>query len=128
MKKINLLILESVFILMILCGCTRVIDCKADELVMNEWSFRNDFGAYADLSFYDDCATLTFSSDGKESSVISGQVLVSDSEIAITDEETQQNFLLQYDLYGDKVILMYNGFELTMNKKAATPINALPQE
>lgn len=128
MKKIYLVIFESVFILMILCGCNRVIDCKADELVMNEWSFRNDFGAYANLSFYEDCATFTFSSDGKESSVISGLALVSDSEIAITDEETQQNFLLQYDLYGDKLILVYNDFKLTMNKIVATPINALSQE
>lgn len=128
MKKINLLILDLVIILMILCGCARVVDCKADELVMNEWSFRNDFGAYAYLSFNDDYATIAFSSDGKVSSVISGQALVSDSEIVITDEETQQNFFMQYDLYGDRIILTYNGFQLTLNKNAATPINALPQD
>ncbi len=99
-----------------ICGCTRVVSGNADELVMNVWYFKNDYGVYSVLSFIGDRAELIICGDGKNTEVISGQVMVNENEIAITDDETQQNFVMSYVLYGDRIVLTYDGLELTMKK------------
>lgn len=86
---------------------------------MNTWYFENKNGVYAQLSFNDNIASLQITSINEESVLISGQVLVNESEIVITDTETKQSFVMTYELYGDKIILKYDTYQLTMTKNAA---------
>lgn len=86
---------------------------------MNTWYFENKNGVYAQLSFNDNIASLQITSVNEESVLISGQVLVNESEIVITDTETKQSFVMTYELYGDKIILKYDTYQLIMTKNAA---------
>lgn len=123
MKKICVLFF-IIIIPVIFCGCSRVVTCKADELVMNTWHFENENNVSAELSFENNTAKLQICSDEEINTVISGQVLVSNNEIVITDTETKQNFIMTYELYGDKIILKHDDNELKMTKSTATNVNS----
>lgn len=103
---------------LILCSCgKKVINSVSDELRTNTWSYTSDeSGMSASISFENENAAFKID-NGNESCTISGLCITTDNSIIIVDNEVKKEYLFNYDLIGNFVIIKYNDYELQFEKE-----------
>ena len=105
----------SAALMILLTGCTRVIESPSDELRMYSWYAEFDNGNTASLSFEDEKAF--FSAENEDFSLnLSGLSVMTDDRIIICDDNSRMNYTFGYELYGDRVELSCNGSTITLDK------------
>ena len=115
MKLFNLT-LFLLALMMILCGCRRVIESPRDELVQFRWSAKNENGDTLSLTFGDDgSASFSVRNDADEL-VLNGLCAVYDDHFVICDDRTDSLYSFGYMLHGDCVDLTYDDGSLTLDK------------
>ncbi len=108
MKKIkNITILIMMSVVLMCSSCTEIINTEADEIRSFEWQIRND-DISAALSFENDNAALAISSYG-ESCIIKGLCIISENTIVIIDNSLKNEYVFNYSLSGQSLILERNG-------------------
>ena len=110
-----LILVYALLLMLILCGCTRVIRNAADEITLSDWSAVLEGGAQVSLSFEGDKAAFSVDNAGK-SSVVDGICILSPDEIVICDEERGENYCFAYILHGDHLELSYNNSVIILEK------------
>ena len=99
----------------LLSGCTRVINSPSDELKTYSWSGEWENGNTAELSFDDDNARLVVHNEAFDL-MIKGLCIVTDDSLVICDEESGRNAVFSFILHGDRVELSYNGGKVSLDK------------
>lgn len=113
MKVVKLCLVLTVILL---CGCTKQeITSTADELTMYSWSNSDKYDKKITLYFNDDTATIVIYTP-EYSGCITGNAIVSNTSLSISDNNLKQNFTFDYVLYGNKVDLKYNGNTIELQK------------
>lgn len=90
--------------LIILSGCTRMINSPADELKMYSWQGELENSSVVTLDFDGSKADLSIDNEDFDLD-ISGLCAVSYDTLIICDENTEYNYKFGYKLYGDRVEL-----------------------
>lgn len=112
----GILCITVVFILL-LCGCTQVVNSPADELKASNWQGVYDNGTQAGLEFgADHNAVLTLKTNDGKTVVISGGCIVNDETFMITDPKMGEGFTAGYKLHGDSVEITYHNNVVKLNK------------
>ena len=102
---------------LLLGGCTQVIESVSDELRFNRWKAENENGTQIFLSFDLNRAEMEFvGADEEASGIITGPCIVSDSGFIITDTSMGEIFYFTYTLSGDKVTVEYQGQKIEFFK------------
>ena len=102
MKKIkNITILIMMSVVLMCSSCTEIINTEADEIRSFEWQIRND-DISAALSFENDNAALAISSYGES-------CIISENTIVIIDNSLKNEYVFNYSLSGQSLILERNG-------------------
>lgn len=109
---IALVILSMIFSV----SCTqKEIVQPSDELVENIWQNRDNFGKEIKLEFDNNNAELSIKTENF-STKISGVAIIDNSTIQITDDTLSKSFCFNYNLYGNKIDLIYNDKTVILNK------------
>lgn len=116
MKRLAFILCIITFLLN-LSACKVVNLNSADELVNGSWQVTNTNGVSAELSFDvpQNEADFTISDENGEKSTIQGVFAVDSENLFITSTELCKTYKFGYEVYKDRVILSYNGIDLTLN-------------
>lgn len=106
-------VLMSAFML---SGCERNIESPFDELRGYSWQGELENGNTVTLSFDDSNARLSVENEDF-SLDISGLCVPDDGSFVIFDENSDANYSFDYRLYGDRVELIAEGGELSLEKQ-----------
>lgn len=103
-----------IILIVLLCSCSRVQANKADEIRAHKWSAQLKSKS-VELSFHGDEATFTTSSNGTAPNAsIKGLCVIDDRDIFISDSESEQSYRFSYTLKNNRLILRFDGGELTL--------------
>lgn len=118
MVNIKRVLIIAIVILSMLfsVSCTqREIVQPSDELVENVWQNKDNFGKEIKLEFNNNNAELSIKTENF-STKISGIAIIDNSTIHITDDNLSKSFCFNYNLYGNKIDLIYNDKTVILNK------------
>lgn len=116
-RKAVLLILPVMFMLTLFCSCTRTaVQSEADELKANAWHGKGEYQSTIDLSFHGDTAAIDIKAGGGAKTKISGECVVGDDSITVTDQNLKERFEFKYSLSGDKIELTYGESTISLDK------------
>lgn len=116
-RKMILVLLPVCVILTLLCSCTRTaVQSEADELKANAWHGQGDYQSTIDLSFHGDTAAFDIKAGGGAKMQISGECVVNDDSITVTDSNLKERFEFKYNLSGDQIELTYGDNTVTLEK------------
>lgn len=115
--KRTALILCIITFAFILCSCKAVKINTADELTGTSWEAVNLNGVSAKLSFdIKSCeADFSVTDTNGEKSAINGVFAIDKNNLYITSSTLCKTYKFGYKVYKDRVILTYNGVDLTFN-------------
>lgn len=116
MKRFVLCVMCVVFSLVI-CSCTQVSVCYADELKASKWHTVHTNGTEITLEFNEDnVAKISIKGDKDNTCTISGICVVNETSFVISDNTMAKNISIDYKLYGSRVDLTYAGSTITLEK------------
>lgn len=101
----------------ILCSCKGVNITSADELICGSWQVTNPSGISAELSFdiSSNKADFSVTEPNGEEVKIEGVFAVDKENLYITSDTLYKTYKFGYTVYKDRLILSYNGTDLTFN-------------
>ncbi len=113
MKRMLITILLPT-LLILFCGCERVVVLPQDELVTSSWQYENTNGTGCVLSFSDDRACVSIETASRDEAVTFGGVYSIDEErIYITADNMFRTYVFTYEVYSDRAKISYMGDTLT---------------
>lgn len=116
-RKIVLVLVPVCIILTMLCSCTRTaVQSEADELKANAWHGKGEYQSTIDLSFNGDTAAFDIHAGGGAKLQISGECVVNDDCITVTDNNLKERYEFKYNLSGDRIELTYGNNTVTLEK------------
>lgn len=117
MKKSILLFLPLLIITVLLCSCTQPsIQSAKDELKANSWSGSGEYSTTVFLSFDGTKANLDIQSMGGAETKLSGDCIVDDEKILLTDSRLKKSLEFKYQIDGNKMTLTYNDGTMNLEK------------
>lgn len=107
----------------LLCSCKAVTVTSADELLKNSWVAENKSLLKAELSFNirENSAKLTIEDQNGEEFSVNGVFAVDSKNLYITSSKLAKTYEFSYKVYKDRLLLTYNGSELTFYAKEKEP-------
>lgn len=116
MKRLSFILCIITFAFL-LSSCKAVNLTYADELLHNNWQVENLSGISAELMFDipSNMAEFTITDQNGEEISISGVFAVDKENLRITSDTLYKTYTFGYTVYKDRLILTYNGEELTLN-------------
>ena len=102
-------------LIIICCGCTRVIETASDEIKSNKWKMTTDFGKKVVLKFSGDTAIFRVKSKDKFACVvIKGLCVIDSKKISIFNNSDKENYTFRYKLKGNRLRLKYMGGQINL--------------
>lgn len=100
-----------------LSACRTVSLTPANELTASSWSVVNPNSVSALLEFNTDesKAKLKITDEKGESYSIIGVFAIDNTNLYITSDTLCKTYSFRYKVYKDRLILTYNGYDLTLN-------------
>ena len=113
--KRYILILCIITFLLVSEGCNMVTVNSADEVVMGSWIATTANNTEATLNFDVDTnvAFLKIKPQSGKEKLIDGVFAIDSEQLYISTEQLKETFVFGYKIYADRLILEYNGVELT---------------
>lgn len=100
-----------------LCGCTQIINSKADELKAYTWVAENENGTTITLSFDINYAEMDFcGKDEIATTKLSGSCIVSENGFIITETTIGEILYFSYTISGDIATITYMEQEIKFKK------------
>lgn len=122
MKRLSV-ILYTITLALLLCACKPLTATSADELVTSLWSTETSAGLTVKLTFdvAESEAELTLIDEENTAYVISGVYAVDGENLYITSQALAKTYKFGYKVYTDRVVLSYNGNEITLTAEKNEP-------
>lgn len=105
-----ILILIAAIVMLAFSACRRVVVTSVDELTSKSWCAETLSGMKAQLIFDENTATLRII--GEEEISLSGRLSADPERFYITSVDNFKTYTFSYQVFYDKVKVIYNGAEL----------------
>lgn len=116
MKKQMITAIFLFLIFINICGCTsKEISTQADEITMSTWEYNGLYNTYARISFSENSADITISSND-DYCRIQGICVFGDNCFTVSDNTLKRLFVFGYTFNGNTLSLNYNGSDITLKK------------
>ncbi len=116
-KVKRLFTLLCVVLTLFFASCSEVVSTPIDEIRLNSWHLKTDYGSNISLSFNDDISEFKVITNNNEANVtVKGLCVIDDEHIVIFDQTDNQTYIFSYKLSGNQLILGYENGEIVLQR------------